>query len=123
MVVQTNNNRCVRVILATIALAVAACLPDVGQQGPTASQRLDQTIGRSERDIISQWGPPDDYYDYRDGGRALTWEHSYWVEAWRETWRCEITLQADSAGTIVDWAYEYDYDAANPCHDIMNGQS
>lgn len=104
-----------------IAIALAGCIAGGGQQGPTATQRLDATIGKNERDIISRWGTPDAFFEFADGGRSLTWEHSYWVESWQEQWRCEIVLETDSAGTIVDWSYSFDYDAANPCHDIMDG--
>jgi hypothetical protein len=94
-----------------------------GPRGETASERLEATVGLSERDVISRWGTPDDSFEFADGGRTLTWEHGYWNEAWEEQWHCEITLETDPAGTIVDWGYEYDYGAANPCHDIMNGNS
>ncbi len=109
-------------LAVSLTLTTTACVSSLGgQQGPTAAERLDQVLGQSERTIIDRWGRPDEVYDYADGAKDLTWEYSYWNEAWQEQWYCAITLEVDPFGDIVDWAYEYDYDAANPCHDIMDG--
>ena len=110
-------------LVLAVAASAAGCVGGLGQSGPTASERLEATIGQSERDVIGRWGPPDDYYEYADGGRSLIWEYSYWQESWQEQWYCKITLELDPYGTIVDWTYAFDYDAANPCHDIMDGRS
>lgn len=120
---RTASPRALRnVVLSACASALAGCVGGgFGQQGPTAAERLDATLGQNERDVIRRWGNPDNFYEFADGGRSLDWEYSYWNDAWREQWYCKITLETDGAGTVVDWAYEYDYDAANPCHDIMDG--
>lgn len=112
------------VVVLAVAAATTGCLGGFGgQSGPTAPQRLDQVIGQNEREVIDRWGRPDDVYDYADGARDATWEHGYWNEAWEEEWSCEITLEVDPAGTVVDWDLSYINDAANPCHDIMDGET
>lgn len=109
--------------LTAIAVTAGGCIPGMGQQGPTLEERLDGVIGESERSIIGRWGTPDDSYEFSDGGRRLTWEYGYWVQSWRETWDCELTLETNADGIVVDWEYSYSNNAANPCHDIMDGQS
>ncbi|MEZ5669541.1 MAG: hypothetical protein R3F55_19305 [Alphaproteobacteria bacterium] len=110
-------------LLAAATFALSACVPGVGPQGPTASERLDQAIGQNERDIIGRWGRPDDVYEYADGTRAVTWEYGYWQESWQEEWHCEITLDLNSAGTVVDWHMSFINDAANPAMTSWTGSA
>lgn len=110
--------------VATMTAGVGGCAGGLlGQSGPTAPERLDATFGMAERDVISRWGTPDGAYDYADGGRAATWEHSWWDALYEDYFGCEITLEIDGSGTVTDWAASYVPNHAQPCHAIMDGEA
>jgi hypothetical protein len=66
--------------VAAMAAGLGGCIGDglLGPSGPTAPERLDATMGMDEHDVIRRWGPPDDSYEFADGGRSATWEYDEW---------------------------------------------
>jgi len=102
------------------SLVLSGCLAS-GSDGPTVTERLDATLGQSDREVITRWGIPDDTVDFADGGQLMTWRDDEFydlpVDAHLE---CEITLETSPQGTVTDWSA--DYNGPGVCHDIMDGQ-
>jgi len=61
-------------------------------------------VGRSEADLLSSWGAPDNKVELSDGSKVYTWiriqGNEYGVQEGRQT------FTIDSDGRVKSWSYD-----------------